>query len=70
AHKRAYFDFSVEIYDLDHLNRTMEETRKIEGVIHVERIQERQKKQVGDEKPEKDRKDLKPAGEKEILINT
>lgn len=70
AHKRAYFDFSVEIYDLDHLNRTMDETRKIEGVIHVERIQERQKKQVGESKPEKDGKDLKPAGEKEILIKT
>jgi GTP pyrophosphokinase len=42
--KRAYFDLSLEILDLDHLNRTLETIRKIPGVIHVERIKEYSKK--------------------------
>ena len=44
ALKRAYFDLSLEILDLDHLNRTLEALRKIPGVIHVERIKEYSKK--------------------------
>jgi hypothetical protein len=42
--KRVYFDLSLEILDLDHLNRTLEAVRKIPGVIHVERIKEYSKK--------------------------
>jgi GTP pyrophosphokinase len=44
ALKRAYFDLGLEILDLDHLNRTLEAIRKIQGVIHVERIKEYSKK--------------------------
>ena len=44
ALKRAYFDLSLEILDLDHLNRTLGAIRKIPGVIHVERIKEYSKK--------------------------
>jgi GTP diphosphokinase / guanosine-3',5'-bis(diphosphate) 3'-diphosphatase len=44
ALKRAYFDLSLEILDLDHLNRTLETIRKIPGVIHVERVKEYSKK--------------------------
>ena len=44
ALKRAYFDLSLEILDLEHLNRTLEAIRKIPGVIHVERIKEYSKK--------------------------
>ncbi len=44
ALKRAYFDLSLEILDLDHLNRTLEKIRHIPGVIHVERVREYSKK--------------------------
>ncbi len=44
ALKRAYFDLSLEIFDLDHLNRTLEKLRQIPGVIHVERVKEYSKK--------------------------
>jgi guanosine-3',5'-bis(diphosphate) 3'-pyrophosphohydrolase len=42
--KRVYFDLSLEILDLEHLNRTLDTLRKIPGVIHVERIKEYSKK--------------------------
>ena len=35
---------TLEILDLDHLNRTLGAVRKIPGVIHVERIKEYSKK--------------------------
>ncbi|MCZ6513247.1 MAG: bifunctional (p)ppGpp synthetase/guanosine-3',5'-bis(diphosphate) 3'-pyrophosphohydrolase [Nitrospinae bacterium] len=42
--KRAYFDLSLEILDLDHLNRTLDTLRQLPGVIHVERVKEYSKK--------------------------
>ena len=42
--KRAYFDLSLEIMDLDHLNKTLETLRRIPGVIHVARVKEYSKK--------------------------
>jgi GTP pyrophosphokinase len=56
ALKRAYFDLSLEILDLDHLNRTLETLRKIPGVIHVERIKEYSKK-MSRKKPGEDLED-------------
>ncbi|MBI4384117.1 MAG: bifunctional (p)ppGpp synthetase/guanosine-3',5'-bis(diphosphate) 3'-pyrophosphohydrolase [Nitrospinae bacterium] len=56
-YKRAYFDLSIEINDLDHLNRTLAEVKKVKGVIHVERVAEFRKKIPGktrQEKPEGD----------------
>lgn len=47
AHKRAYFDFSTEIYDLGHLTQTILALGKVDGVIHVERVKEYQKKISG-----------------------
>lgn len=44
AHKRAYFDLSVEIQDLEQLNRTMSEVKKVDGVIYLERVKETSKK--------------------------
>jgi GTP pyrophosphokinase len=44
AHKRAYFDLSIEIQDLEQLNRTMDKVRNVEGVIHLERVKEYSKK--------------------------
>lgn len=44
ALKRAYFDLSLEILDLDHLNRTLDTLRRLPGVIHVERVKPYSKK--------------------------
>ena len=40
AHKRAYFDLSIEINDVEHLNKTLEKIRQVEGVIYLERMKE------------------------------
>jgi len=44
AHKRAYFNFSIEIEDLAQLNSTLEKVRKVDGIIHLERVKEYNKK--------------------------
>ncbi|GJL77529.1 MAG: GTP pyrophosphokinase [Nitrospinaceae bacterium] len=43
-HKRAYFDLSIEIEDLAQLNRTLGEVKKVDGIIHLERVKEYNKK--------------------------
>ncbi len=40
AHKRAYFDLSIEIHDVEHLNQTLDKIRQVEGVIYLERMKE------------------------------
>ncbi len=40
TNKRAYFEFFIEISDLDHLNRMFAAVDNIPGVIHAERIKE------------------------------
>ncbi len=62
AHKRAYFDLVVEINDLVHLNRVINQIKQIPSVIHVERVKEYKKKNImsgsnieKDEGSEKDR---------------
>ncbi len=47
AHKRAYLDLSIEIQDLEQLNRTLDEVKKVEGVIYLERVKEYNKKFSG-----------------------
>ncbi len=42
--KRAYFDLSIEIQNLTQLNQTLEKVRKVDGVIHLERVKEYRKK--------------------------
>jgi GTP pyrophosphokinase len=42
--KRAYFDFSIEVSDLDNLNKALSQVKKVEGVLYVERIKEHQRK--------------------------
>ena len=44
AHKRAYFDLTVEIHDLDHLKRTFNKLRQVDGVLYVDRVREYGKK--------------------------
>lgn len=64
--QRAYFDMSVEINDLDHLNRTLAEIRRVSGVIHAERVKEYGKR-LGRLKPSNELESL--SGGKEAEIN-
>jgi len=67
--KRAYFDLSLEILDLDHLNRTLGAIRKIPGVIHVERVKEYSKKK-SKKKPGEDQENSAGAsGESGVWVN-
>ena len=45
-HKRAYFDLSIQISNLSHLNGTLDALRRVSGVIHATRMREYQKKSV------------------------
>lgn len=66
AHNRAYFDFSMEICDLNHLNRTLEEVKKIHEVIHVERVIDFQKKNARKNKRKGLTTDSKPDGDRAV----
>ena len=57
SHKRAYFDLSIEIHDVEHLNQILEKIRQVDGVIYLERI-----KDFNKNAPIKDR--LEALGEK------
>ena len=65
--KRAYFDMSIEIFDLDHLNKALSEIRKVDGVVMVERFKESNKKFSGMVKQEKE-EGGSPAEEKNFVI--
>lgn len=66
AYKRAYFDFSIEVYDLEHLNRTLQEVAKTKGVIHVERVKKCRKKVSPKTNSKELSADLTPAGSGEL----
>jgi GTP pyrophosphokinase len=57
SHKRAYFDLSIEINDVEHLNQTLQKIMKVDGVIYLERV-----KDFNKNSPIKDR--LEALGEK------
>lgn len=40
SNKRAYFDLSIEVQDVEHLNQILEKIRQVDGVIHLERIKD------------------------------
>lgn len=67
--KKAYFDLTVEIRDLNHLNRMVEEVKKVAGVIHVERIKETKKKAFGKLNPQKDDESPGFQQDRSMLIN-
>ena len=52
--QRAYFEFFIEISDLEHLNRMFAEVIKVPGVIQAKRIKgiQRRKKGTGNQKEE------------------
>jgi GTP pyrophosphokinase len=69
SHKRAYFDLSIEIHDVEQLNATLEKVRKVPGVIHLERVKEYKRKTPGGDRLE----DLEPRPDaledQELLVN-
>jgi guanosine-3',5'-bis(diphosphate) 3'-pyrophosphohydrolase len=40
SNKRAYFDLSIEIHDVEHLNQILEKMLQVDGVIYLERIKD------------------------------
>ena len=68
AHKRAYFDLSIEINDVEHLNQTLKKVTQVNGVIYLERIKEFNKNS-----PAKNRLEaiegLGLKGKKKVMIN-
>jgi GTP pyrophosphokinase len=68
-YKRAYFDMSVEIRDLNHLNRMVDEVMKVPGVIFAERIKETKKKAFGKIKSQKDDENPDFHEDRSMLIN-
>ncbi|MBC8287493.1 MAG: bifunctional (p)ppGpp synthetase/guanosine-3',5'-bis(diphosphate) 3'-pyrophosphohydrolase [Nitrospinae bacterium] len=40
SNKRAYFDLSIEVQDVEHLNQILEKIRQVDGVIYLERIKD------------------------------
>jgi len=50
ANKRAYFEFFIEISDLEHLNRMFAEVIKVPGVIQAKRIKEYNTGKIGTRK--------------------
>ncbi|MFP6637957.1 MAG: bifunctional (p)ppGpp synthetase/guanosine-3',5'-bis(diphosphate) 3'-pyrophosphohydrolase [Nitrospinaceae bacterium] len=40
SHKRAYFDLSIEIHDVEHLKQILEKILQVDGVIYLERIKD------------------------------
>ena len=69
ALKRAYFDLSLEIFDLDHLNRTLEKLRQIPGVIHVERVKEYSKKMSRKKAVDEGEENAGAPGEPGVWVN-
>jgi GTP diphosphokinase / guanosine-3',5'-bis(diphosphate) 3'-diphosphatase len=66
SNKRAYFDLSIEIHDVEHLNQILEEIRKVEGVIYLERIKDFNKNTPIKSRMEALGKALGTNGEREI----
>jgi GTP pyrophosphokinase len=69
ANKRAYFDLSIEIHDLEQLNHTLEKVQKVDGVIFLERVKEYKKKYPGGNKQGTLETDADLSQEEEILVN-
>ncbi|MEE9258610.1 MAG: bifunctional (p)ppGpp synthetase/guanosine-3',5'-bis(diphosphate) 3'-pyrophosphohydrolase [Nitrospinaceae bacterium] len=69
AHKRAYFDLFLEIQDLAHLNRSLDKVRKVDGVIHVERVKEYSRKFSGKIKKEEPGRKIDSSGDRKFQVN-
>ena len=69
AHKRAYFDVSIEIHDVEHLNQTLEKIRQVEGVIYLERLKDFNKSSPVKSRLEGMGRPLELKGEKKLTVN-
>ncbi|MEK9628876.1 MAG: bifunctional (p)ppGpp synthetase/guanosine-3',5'-bis(diphosphate) 3'-pyrophosphohydrolase [Nitrospinota bacterium] len=69
AHKRAYFDLSIEIHDVEHLNQTLDKIRQVEGVIYLERMKEFNKNSPVKNRLEAMGGSLELKGEKKLSVN-
>ena len=69
AYKRAYFDLSIEIHDVAHLNQTLDKIRKVNGVIYLERMKEFNRNSPVKNRLEAKGGTLKPKGTKSFLVN-
>ena len=68
-HQRAYFDLYIEIKDLEHLNKTLDEVRKVDGVIHLERVKEHKQKILGKNRLAGSDGNLNSPRDRELLVN-
>tara|TARA_B100000686_G_C16776800_1_gene969004 strand:+ start:582 stop:2816 length:2235 start_codon:yes stop_codon:yes gene_type:complete len=59
-HKRAYFELTIQIMDLGHLNKTLRELLRVEDVVHASRVRDYQRKLA--RKGLRSGKGLKPTG--------
>jgi GTP pyrophosphokinase len=69
AHKRAYFDLSIEIHDVEHLNQMLEKIRQVEGVIYLERMKESNKNAPVKNRLEAMGGKLKPNDENKLTVD-
>ena len=65
TNKRAYFDLSIEVQDVEHLNQILEKIRQVAGVIHLERIKDFNKNSPVKSKLEAQSENLEVHGERE-----
>ena len=69
AYKRAYFDLSIEIHDIEHLNQMLEKIRQVDGVIYLERMKEFNKNTPVKNRLEAMGGNLKPNDEDKLTLN-
>lgn len=69
SHKRAYFDLSIEIHDVEHLNQTLDKIRQVDGVIYLERMKEFNKNSPVKNRLEAMGGNLEPNGERKLTVN-
>jgi GTP pyrophosphokinase len=66
SNKRAYFDLSIEVQDVEHLNQTLEKIRQVAGVIYLERIKDFNKNSPIKSRMEALSEKLETTGEREV----
>jgi len=69
AHKRAYFELDIEIFDLSHLKKILQALKDTDGVIHAERIKEFSKKGPDQKRMAGKSKKGKPTDETGVSVN-
>jgi GTP diphosphokinase / guanosine-3',5'-bis(diphosphate) 3'-diphosphatase len=68
SHKRAYFDLSIEIHDVEHLNQILEKMLQVDGVIYLERIKDFNKNSPIKDRLEALSEKLVQEGEQELSV--